>query len=63
MSTALMTLIALALLGVVAVLALGLWNMLRVGGAKRSQKLMRWRVGLQFLAIVVIMAAIYMVRG
>lgn len=63
MSAALMTLIALALLGVVAVLALGLWNMLRDGGAKRSQKLMRWRVGLQFFAIVVIMAAIYMVRG
>ncbi len=63
MSAALMTLIALALLGVVAVLALGLWNMLRDGGANRSQKLMRWRVGLQFFAIIVIMAAIYMVRG
>ncbi len=63
MSAALMTLIALALLGVVVVLALGLWNMLRDGGANRSQKLMRWRVGLQFFAIVVIMAAIYMIRG
>jgi len=54
-----MFLIPLALLGVVAVLALGLWNMLRGGSAKLSQKLMRWRVVLQFFAIVAVMAAIY----
>ena len=59
MSGALMSLIPLALLAVVAVLALGLWNMLRGGSAKLSQKLMRWRVVLQFFAIVAVMAAIY----
>ncbi|MFQ5625218.1 MAG: twin transmembrane helix small protein [Methyloligellaceae bacterium] len=54
-----MSLIPLALLGVVIVLVLGLWNMLRGGSAKLSQKLMRWRVVLQFFAIVAVMAAIY----
>jgi hypothetical protein len=29
------------------------------GSASRSQTLMRWRIALQFLAIIVIMAAIY----
>jgi hypothetical protein len=37
--------------------------MLRGGSANTSQKLMRWRVGLQFVAIVVIMAAIWVTRG
>jgi len=45
---------------VFVVLLLGLWNMLRGGSANLSQKLMRWRVGLQFVAIVVIMVAIYL---
>ncbi len=63
MSTALMSLIPLALLGVVAVLVLGLWNMLRGGSTNRSQKLMRWRVGLQFIAIIAVMTAIYFTRG
>ena len=47
--------------GVVAVvLLLGLWNMLRGGPANTSQKLMRWRVGLQFVAVVVLMATLYL---
>ncbi|MEM6666405.1 MAG: twin transmembrane helix small protein, partial [Pseudomonadota bacterium] len=41
------------------VLLLGLWNMMRGGSSSRSQSLMRWRVILQFVAIVVIMATIY----
>ena len=53
------TIIAVALLAVFVVLVLGLWNMMRGGSANRSQNLMRWRVGLQFLAIVVVMAAIW----
>jgi len=48
---------------VAVVLLLGLVNMLRGGSANTSQKLMRWRVGLQFVAIVVIMAAIWVTRG
>ena len=59
MSGALISLVPLALLAVVAVLVLGLWNMMRGGNAKLSQKLMRWRVVLQFFAIVAVMAAIY----
>lgn len=47
---------------VAIVLGLGLWNMLRGGSASTSQMLMRWRVGLQFLAIIVIMAAVYFAR-
>jgi hypothetical protein len=41
------------------VLLAGLWNMMRGGSAGTSQKLMRLRVLVQFLAIVLIMAAIY----
>jgi hypothetical protein len=41
------------LLGAVAcILSLGALNMARQGHADRSQKLMRWRVGLQFIAIL-----------
>ena len=52
-------LLPLLLVAVVAVLLLGLWNMLRGGNPGRSQTLMRWRVGLQFVAIVVVMAVLY----
>ncbi|GGG49957.1 twin transmembrane helix small protein [Chelatococcus composti] len=49
--------------GVVAVvLVLGLFNMLRGGSAERSQRLMRLRVLLQFLAIVIIMLVVW-IRG
>ena len=41
------------------VLLLGLVNMLRQGSANKSQTLMRWRVGLQFLAIVVIVLVLW----
>ena len=43
---------------VAGVLLAGLWNMLRDGSANLSQKLMRWRVGLQFVAICVLMLAL-----
>ena len=46
--------------GVVAVvLLLGLANMLRGGSPNTSQKLMRMRVLLQFIAIIVLMATVY----
>jgi hypothetical protein len=51
--------IPVALAAVAVVLLLGLWNMLRGGSPGRSQTLMRWRVGLQFGAIIIIMAALY----
>lgn len=50
----------IAMVAVLIVLMLGLWNMMRGGSASRSQTLMRWRVGLQFVAIVVIMAGLYL---
>lgn len=52
--------VALALAAVALVLVLGLWNMLRGGSPNRSQTLMRWRVGLQFLAIIIVMTAIWL---
>jgi hypothetical protein len=46
--------VAVALGLVTLVLVLGLVNMLRGGASNTSQQLMRWRVGLQFAAIVLI---------
>jgi len=52
-------LVPAAIVAVAIVLLLGLLNMMRGGSANRSQKLMRLRVLLQFVAIVVIMATIW----
>ena len=49
-----------AIIAVVIVLVLGLVNMMRGGSPNRSQKLMRLRVLLQFVAIVVIMATVWL---
>ena len=48
-----------AIIAVAIVLLLGLVNMMRGGSPNRSQKLMRLRVLLQFVAIIVIMATIW----
>jgi ABC-type maltose transport system permease subunit len=48
-----------ALGAVVVVLILGILNMARGKSANRSQMFMRWRVILQFVAIVIMMAALY----
>lgn len=53
-------LIPIALAAVVIVLLLGLFNMMRGGSPDRSQKLMRLRVLLQFFALVIMMAALYL---
>jgi hypothetical protein len=61
MANALSTYIVPIAIGAVAVvLVLGLFNMLRGGSPNTSQKLMRWRVGLQFVAIVIVMATIWL---
>jgi hypothetical protein len=52
-------LVPAAILAVAVVLLLGLVNMTRGGSPNRSQKLMRLRVLLQFVAIIVIMATIW----
>ncbi len=48
-----------AVAAVAVVLLLGLTNMMRGGSANRSQTLMRWRVILQFIAIIVLMATLW----
>lgn len=55
--------VPLAVAAVAVVLVLGLINMMRGGSPNTSQKLMRLRVLLQFAAIVVIMATIWLMRG
>lgn len=49
----------IATAAVAVALLLGLANMFRRGSANTSQKLMRWRVGLQAIAVVILMAAFY----
>ena len=44
------------------VLVAGLINLLRTDGGNTSQLLMRWRVGLQFLAIVLIVASAWLAK-
>ncbi len=51
--------VPIAVGAVAVVLLLGLINMMRGGSPNRSQKLMRLRVLLQFVAIVVIMFAVW----
>lgn len=60
MSTALEYLVPLAIGTVAIVLLAGLWNMMRGGSANTSQKLMRARVLLQFVAIVLMMGALWL---
>ena len=55
--------IVLALAAVFIVLLMGLFNMMRGGSPNRSQNLMRWRVGLQFLAIVIVVLVMWFRRG
>ena len=52
--------VPIAIGAVALVLLLGIINMMRGGSPNRSQELMRLRVLLQFVAIVVIMATIWM---
>lgn len=51
--------IIISIIAVAVVLVLGLINMMRGGDPELSQKLMRWRVMLQFLAIVIVMATVW----
>src|SRR5664279_655520 len=51
-----------AIVAVAIVLVFGLYNMMRGGSPDRSQKLMRLRVLLQFVAIIVIMATVWMMK-
>jgi hypothetical protein len=49
----------IGMIAVAVVLMLGLTNMARGGTPSRSQKLMRLRILFQFIAVIVVMAALY----
>ena len=51
-------LIAFAAVG--TVLLLGMWNVISGRSPNTSQKVMRWRVVLQFIALCLVMAALYL---
>jgi len=55
--------IALALLFVIIVLGMGLWNMTKGGSANTSQRLMRLRVMGQALAILLLIGALFFFGG
>ena len=59
MSNIFYNLVPFAIGAVAIVLVLGLINMMRGGSPNTSQRLMRLRVLLQFLAVIIIMAAIW----
>ena len=63
MQTALNIAIALALLFVVIILGMGLWNMLKGGPGNTSQRLMRLRVIGQAVALILLMAALFFFGG
>jgi hypoxia induced protein len=54
-----MYVVPLAVGAVAVVLVLGLFNMLRGGSPNLSQTLMRWRVVLQFIAIIIVMLTVW----
>ncbi len=51
-----------AVIAVLIVLIMGLGTLLRGSNANLSQKLMRWRIGLQFCAILAIMGYVLILR-
>lgn len=59
MTTVLGLLLAGALVAVLVVLGLGVLNMAKGGSPRRSQALMRARVGLQALALVLLLAFLF----
>jgi hypothetical protein len=54
--------VPVAIAAVAVVLVLGLFNMLRGGSPNLSQRLMRWRVVLQFIAIIIIMLTVWVMQ-
>ncbi|MDP3899306.1 MAG: twin transmembrane helix small protein [Mesorhizobium sp.] len=62
MSTVLNILAILAMVAVVLVLLRGLFNMMKGGDGITSNKLMQARVLLQFVALVLVLLAVYFTR-
>ena len=63
MATVFNILAVLVMVAVVIVLIRGLANMMRGGSGNTSNKLMQMRVILQFVALVLILLAVYFNRG
>ena len=63
MSTFMFYLAITAMLAVLAILLLGLRNMLRNGSGNLSNKLMQARVLMQFVAIIIIVIGVYIARS
>ena len=63
MSGGLFYLALIIMVAVVAVLLVGLRNLMRNGDANFSNKMMQLRVFLQFIAVVVIVIGIYIARS
>ena len=63
MATVFNILAIVVMVGVVIVLIRGLANMMRGGSGNTSNKLMQMRVLLQFIALVLILLAVYFNRG
>jgi hypothetical protein len=63
MSTVFNIFAIVAMAAVVLVLLRGLWNMMKGGDANTSNKLMQARVFLQFVALCLILLAVYFTRG
>lgn len=63
MSTVFNIFAIVAMAAVVIVLLRGLWNMMKGGDANTSNKLMQARVFLQFVALCLILLAVYFTRG
>lgn len=59
MEAVLYHLTTIAVIAVALVLFAGLWTLSRGKSPNTSQKLMRWRVGLQALAIVIILLFVF----
>jgi Hypoxia induced protein conserved region len=53
-------LVPIAVVAVLIVLLAGLWNMMRGGSPNTSQKMMRLRVIAQFVAVLMAMAALWL---
>ena len=63
MATAFNILAIIVMIGVVTVLMRGLLNLMRGGPGSKSNRLMQMRIVLQFLALVLILLAVYFNRG
>lgn len=65
MSDPFFILVVVAVLAVLVVLMLGLGSFAKGGkfNAQNSNKLMRWRIGLQFVAVVLIASYVMFFRG